>query len=235
MITAIITCMGRRSHLEVTLSHAMREFDRVIVVDWSCPEQSGDFAEKKGAEVVRKIGAKFFSGSAAKNFGARYARSEYLAFIDADTFCMPGLGDEIKSLIAPNRMVLSARNFDGSDVNDTMGFLVCTREAFWSVGGFDETWGNVWGHEDTHLRGKLFLDAKLEVVRLSPGMKLGALAHGNDMRETFREVPIKQSAVEGFTRLVDWFKSKGVYDYPDGESVQDIVFKPHKELSSERI
>lgn len=235
MITAIITCMGRRSHLELTLSYAMREFDHVIVVDWSCPEKSGEFAESEGARVVRKTGERYFSGSKAKNFGASFATTEFLAFIDADTLCMPGLGSEIKSLMAPNRMVLSSRNFDGSDVNDTVGFLVVSREAFWSVGGFDESWGNRWGHEDTHLRGKLYLDAKLEVVRLERSMRLGALAHSNALRETHREAPIKQTAVEGHYRLVDWFKSKGIEHYPNDERVKDIVFNPHTESNGERL
>lgn len=226
MITAVITSMGRLAHLSITLPYALNTFDRVVVVDWSCPDGSGKFAESEGAKVIYKHGEQFFSGSKAKNLGAKHVTTEYIAFVDADTLCMPGLRRDIDSLIRPNRMLLSARDYDGSDVNDTVGFLVCTTEAFLSVEGFDESWVG-WGHEDTHLRGKLLLDAGLEVVRLPPGIKLGAIAHSNELRETFREAPIKQTAVEGWERLVDWFKSKGVPDYPNGELVKDIVFNPH--------
>jgi hypothetical protein len=234
MITAVISCMGRLSHLSITLGYALETFDRVVVVDWSCPENGGKFAESQGAKVIYKPGEKFFSGSKAKNLGAKHVTSEYIAFIDADTLCMPGLREDIDSLLSPTRMILSARNGDGSDVNDTVGFLVCPTESFWNVGGFDESWIG-WGHEDTHLRGKLLLDAGLGVVRLSQGIKLGAIAHSNELRETFREAPIKQTAVEGWQRLVDWFKSKGVEDYPRGELVKDIVFNPHTELDCDRL
>lgn len=223
--------MGRLSHLSVTLGFALKEFDRVVVVDWSCPEHSGKYAESLGAKVIYKPGETFFSGSKAKNLGAKHVTSEYIAFVDADSLCMPGLGDELKSLVSPNAMILSARNHDGSDVNDTMGFLVCRTDTFWDVGGFDESWVG-WGHEDTHLRGKLALEAGLQVKRLSPTHKLGAIAHSNDMRETYREAPIKQTAVEGYKRLVNWFATKGV-DYP--EQAQEIAFKPHSETQGERL
>lgn len=222
MITAVITCMGRREHLEITLSFALNTFDKVIVVDWSCPQNSGEYARGEGATVVRKSGEKFFSGSRAKNFGARHVDSRYIAFIDADTLCMPGMREELLSLLSPGKMVLSARAFDGSDVNDTVGFLACETAAFRDVGGFDETWIG-WGAEDIHLRGKLFLDSRLEVVRLS-GMVMGAIAHGNDIRSENREAPIEQTAVYNHRTLKNWFASKGVSDYVTNPAVKDIIF-----------
>ncbi len=222
MITAVITCMGRREHLETTLGFALDTFDKVIVVDWSCPQQSGEYAASEGASVIYKTGEKFFSGSRAKNYGARLVASEYIAFIDADNMCMPGLKEEIASLITPNRMLLSARSIDGADINDTVGFLVCQTARFRAVGGFDETWIG-WGAEDIHLRGKLFLEERLEVVRLS-GMVLGAIAHGNDIRSENREAPIEKTAVYNHKSLENWFASKGISDYAKNPKVQDIVF-----------
>ncbi len=222
MITAVITCMGRREHLEITLPFALQTFDRVIVVDWSCPQKSGEYAASEGASVVYRNNEKFFSGSRAKNCGARLVVNEYIAFIDADSLCLPGLKDELKSLVRPNRMILSARTLDGKEINDTVGFLVCRTEAFWNVGGFDESWVG-WGHEDIHLRGKLFLDEKLEVVRLS-GMVLGAIAHSNSLRSEHREEPIEVTGIRGFKTLKDWFASKGVEDFNQNPRVKDIVF-----------
>lgn len=222
MITAIITCMGRREHLETTLAFALQTFDKVIVVDWSCPQGSGEYAASEGASVAYKYGEKFFSGSRAKNYGAKLVTTEYVAFIDADTMCMPGLKEEIASLIGPNRMLLSARTHDGQDVNDTVGFLICQTARFRAVGGFDETWIG-WGAEDIHLRGKLFLDERLEVVRLS-GMVLGAIAHGNDIRSENREAPIELTAVHNHKTLANWFASKGISEYVTNPRVQDIVF-----------
>lgn len=214
--------MGRREHLETTLAFTQAAFDKVIVVDWSCPQKSGEFAESEGAHVVYKQGEKFFSGSRAKNFGARLVTTEYVAFVDADSMCMPGLKDEVNSLIGPHRMLLSARAFDGSDVNDTVGFIVCPIARFRAVGGFDETWIG-WGAEDIHLRGKLFLDEKLEVVRLS-GMVLGAIAHTNELRSENREAPIEKTARYNHQSLCRWFETKGVSEYVTNPAVKDIVF-----------
>ncbi len=222
MITAVVTCMGRRQHLEATLSFTREAFNRVIVVDWNCPEHSGDYAMANGAKAVYKSNEQFFNGSKAKNFGARFVESEYVAFVDADTVCLPTLKDELASLVRPGRMILSARTAEGKEVNDTVGFLVCETASFWSVGGFDESWIG-WGHEDIHLRGKLFLDAKLEVARLSP-MVLGAIAHSNQLRSEHREAPIEVTAVAGFKVLADWFASKGIENFNQNPKVQDIVF-----------
>lgn len=224
MITAVVTCMGRREHLETTLGFTLATFDKVIVVDWSCPQKSGEFAAQEGAHAVYKTGEKFFSGSRAKNFGAAHVTSEYIAFVDADTLCMPELKAEIASLLAPNRMLLSARTHDGRDVNDTVGFLVCQTARFRSVGGFDERWVG-WGAEDIHLRGKLFLDERLEVVRLS-NMALGALAHGNDIRSENREAPIEITAVHNHKTLGNWFAERGIPNYENNPLVKDIVFVP---------
>jgi len=222
MITAVVTCMNRREHLETTLAFTLQTFDRVIVVDWSCPQGSGEYAASEGASVVYKTGEKFFSGSKAKNFGARLVTTEYVAFVDADTMCMPGLREEIVSLLSPNRMLLSARTHEGQDVNDTVGFLVCQTARFRAVGGFDESWIG-WGAEDIHLRGKLFLDERLEVVRLS-SMVLGAIAHGNDIRSEKREAPIEVTAVSNHKTLANWFAERGIPDYATNPLVQDIVF-----------
>jgi glycosyltransferase involved in cell wall biosynthesis len=218
--------MGRREHLEITLPFALDTFDRVIVVDWSCPQKSGEYAAAEGAFVVYKEGEKHFSGSRAKNYGARLVTSEYIAFIDADTLCMPGLKEEINGLVIRDRMLLSARAFDGSDVNDTVGFLVCATDKFRAVGGFDERWIG-WGAEDIQLRGKLFLDERLEVVRLSP-MVLGAIAHGNDIRSENRELPIEKTAIVNHLELSEWFDSKGISDYTTNPKVRDIVFNAHR-------
>jgi glycosyltransferase involved in cell wall biosynthesis len=226
VITAVTTCMGRMCHLEVTLPHMLENFDRVIVVDWSCPDKSGEYAASLGASVVYQYGERYFSSSRAKNCGAKLVTSEYICFIDADSFCMPSLRKQLDSLLEPGIMVLSALNADGSDVNDTVGFLACQTEAFWNVGGFDESWIG-WGNEDIHLRGKLFLDEGLKVSRLN-GMALGALAHSNAMRSSNREEPIEKTAATNFYKLEAWFVSKGIEDFHTNPKVKAIAFQGHR-------
>lgn len=223
MITAVITSMGRREHLEIGLPRALDTFDKVVVVDWSCPKGSGEYAASEGASVAYKYGEKYFNGSAAKNYGAKLVTSDYICFIDADAVCMPGMKDIVKALASPDCMVLSPRNDDGSDVNDTVGFIICPTDAFWNVGGFDSELWKGWGHEDIHLRAKLYLDEKLKVKRL-PHMMLGAIAHSNELRSRYHEKPIGETAVEGFPKLKAWFESKGIENFNTNPKVSDIVF-----------
>src|ERR1700749_2372552 len=220
-ITAIMTCMGRREHLELTLPFALQAFDKVIVVDWSCPQNRGEFAASEGASVVYKYGERFFSAAKARNYGVKMVVSDYIAFADADVLCMPGLKEELRRTVAKSRMVLSARDTEGYDINDTVGFLVCRTDSFWNVGGYDEHWVG-WGSEDIQLRGKLLLDEKLEVVRLSH-MALGALAHGNDLRNQYRDGRIEDTAIPNFHILKEWFHNKGVTDFPLNPLVHDIA------------
>src|SRR3954465_14003560 len=116
MITAVTTCMGRLEHLEITLPMMLAEFDEVIVVDWSCPDWSGDWAAKEGAKVVYKKGQEFFNASRARNLGARAATGRSVCFIDADCMVMPGTRNEIEKLLDLSSMVVAARTSDETDV-----------------------------------------------------------------------------------------------------------------------
>lgn len=220
MITAITTCMGRRDHLEITLPIMLEEFSRVIVVDWSCPQKSGEFAASLGASVVYKYGEKFFNISKARNLGATLADSQYLCFIDADNMCSPGFRAELESILNPGNMVLAARTQDGYDVNDLMGFIAMPTEVFKLVGGYDESWQD-WGPEDVHLRAKLFLEEKLSVKRLS-GMALGALAHTNEERSTYYTMGAAESAAIAARRLRAYFLECGISDWLTDPRVEPI-------------
>lgn len=215
--------MGRREHLEMTLPFMLSTFDKVIVVDWSCPQGSGGYASSEGASVVYKYGEKYFDAARAKNYGAKLVTTEYVCFVDADSFCMPGLKDELQSLLCPDSMILSARNSDGTDIEDTVGFLACPLSAFCDVGGFEECWTG-WGGEDLQLRGKLLLDAGLKVKRLSD-MKLGAIPHSNSMRAENREGEFMSGVVSNAKKVIEWFASHGVHDYPHNPAVREIVVK----------
>lgn len=214
--------MGRRDHLELTLPLMLEEFDRVVVVDWSCPQKSGEFAASLGASVHYKYGQKYFDRGGSRNYGARIVVTEYVAFVDADSMCMPGLGDELRALLEPGAMVVSARTAGGFDVENLFGFVACTLESFWNVGGYDESFIG-WGHEDSHLRGKLFLEERLKVKRVS-GMTLGAIAHGNEIRDENHEQNIHESSQVNFQKLLDYFASRGISDWMTDPRTKDITF-----------
>jgi len=228
MITAVTTCMGRLEHLQLTLPFMLAEFDRVIVVDWSCPDGAGDYATSLGASVVYQRNEKYFHRSKSRNLGARLVTSEYIAFVDADTLCMPGLKDELKTL-RNNRMLLSARTPKGYDIPNLFGFVACSTDAFWNVGGYDESFEG-WGHEDSKFRGALFLEEKLTPFRLS-GMALGAIAHGHELRDKNHEESLYKTSPVNFKKLYDYFQNFGISDWMKDPRTDSITFKNDPEAA----
>jgi glycosyltransferase involved in cell wall biosynthesis len=226
MITAVTTCMGRREHLEITLPLMLEEFDRVIVVDWSCPQETGDWAHREGASVVFKTGEKHFERSQARNLGARSVMTEFIAFVDADGFCFPGLREDLESILTPQTMAIAARRANGYDVEDTFGFLACSLEAFWKVGGYDESYTG-WGHEDSKLRGQLLLESGLKPKRLKAN-SLGAIRHSMQIRSENLAKPIQEASDTNFRKLCEYFSRFGIADWMSDPRTESIAFrKPH--------
>jgi len=225
-VTAVTTCMGRKSHLEATLPDMLETFDKVIVVDWSCPDKSGEWASQQGASVVYKYGETYFDRTCAKNLGAHHVTTEFIAFIDADGWCFSGMREDLHSLLNQKAMVLAARNPRGEDLTDTFGFVCCSTYAFWSVGGYDEAFKG-WGHEDSKLRGQLLLEAKLDPVRLKPS-SLGAIRHSQELRERFNPGSMADTAAHNWTQLYCYYARFGISDWMTDPRTAEITFRPGK-------
>lgn len=213
MITAVTTCKGRLDHLETTLPLMLEEFDRVIVVDWDCPQHSGDWAVKEGASVVYKRNEPFFDAARARNFGARDVMSRKVCFIDADTMVFPGLKAEIESLLKLETMILAPRNAEGFDISNLLGFIAVDIGQFWGVGGYDENF-NGYALEDVMLRAQLLVERNIQPVRVGAD-KLGAIQHSNELRGQFHREPIEDSSKRNHTAVIAYLKSKGIDGIPE--------------------
>ncbi len=222
-ITVVTTCMGRREHLETTLPLMLEEFEHVIVVDWSCPQGSGDWAEKQGAEVVRRKDEKYWNAGKARNLGARKAQSRSLCFLDADTLVMSGLKAEIESLLNLSTLVISSRNSQGLDVHDLGGFLAVDVGHFWGVKGYPETLEG-YALEDSYLRAKLCLERGLSARRVSPGI-IAAMRHSHELRGKFFKEPIEVGARKNFKILTDYLNTHNVSDWTRDSRTAEIAHR----------
>lgn len=223
MITAVTTCMGRREHLEMTLPYMLDEFERVIVVDWSCPQKSGKWAEKQGAEVIYRKDEKYFNACKARNLGARQCKSRSICFIDADVIIMPGAVKEIERLLNLSTMVIAARDSQNRDIHCLGGFIAVDIGQFWGVGGYDESLKG-YALEDAHLRAKLLMERGIIPKRLSP-VSLAVMRHSNDMRRANFEEPLEIAARRNYKILEEYLATKGVTDWVNDPKTADIAYR----------
>ena len=223
MITAVTTCMGRREHLEASLPLMLEEFDDVVMVDWSCPQASGDFASAMGARVVRKFDQKYFSAPKARNLGAKQVKTRSICFIDADTLVNPGTAKQIESLLDLSSMVIAPRRPNNIDVPNLVGFLAVDIGQFWGVNGYNESLTG-YGLEDCYLRAQLLLERGLAPKRLSLDA-LGAIQHSNELRGKYFKEPIEVAGKRNHEILLAYLRGHGIRDWITDPRTADIAYR----------
>ena len=147
-LTFIIPCMGRLDHLRQSLPAALAQPGcRTVVVDYSCPDHSGDWAagHGPGVAVVRVPGQSTFHLARARNLGAAAAATPWLCFLDADVVPAPGFEADVLSRSVAGTYYRSAPIKTG-----TWGLVVVSRADFDRAGGYDECYRG-YGGEDVDL------------------------------------------------------------------------------------
>ena len=145
--------MGRLADLQATLPHLLKQHSAaVVVVDYSCPQQSGAWARKEfpasehpHLKIVEVPGAKYFDRSAAKNAGVRASQTPWVCLIDADVIPTADFAMQLQQLSEPMSIVRSAAVVDG-----TGGTFLFERRLFDLVGGHDLLFEG-WGEQDEDL------------------------------------------------------------------------------------
>ena len=117
----ITTCMGRLVPLEQSLPATLRQAGSCFVVDYSCPQHSGDWVETRypAARVIRVPDQASFCASAARNAGARHADAPWICFVDSDVVLAPEFSDVVAPMLAPGgyyRAFSSDRGLGGTFV-----------------------------------------------------------------------------------------------------------------------
>jgi glycosyltransferase involved in cell wall biosynthesis len=179
-IAFITTCKNRLHHLKETLPlMAANAPDELIVVDYSCPELTGDWVEANfpQAKVVRVTGQDGFNPSRARNAGAAAATSEWLFFIDADIRAMPRLLEAVRANLQPG-VYFRPQYKLGLNAEQAYGTFCVRAEDFAAVEGFDEVLDG-WGYEDQDLYERL--TPRLTEMRYSIHL-LKVIAHEDDER-----------------------------------------------------
>jgi glycosyltransferase involved in cell wall biosynthesis len=185
----ITTCKGRLHHLRQTLPRVVDQPDvSCVVVDYACPDHTTDwvvdnFPQVKVVQVTDEAG---FNASRARNLGAQAAEAPWLAFFDADILWAPDLA---KTLIPQLR---TGHFYRAQPVTQqTWGSVICHRQDFDAIGGYDEAFTG-WGGEDDDLLARLTLLGRIPAG--FPSSLVGEIPHDDAARVRFYDV--KDKAVQ---------------------------------------
>jgi GT2 family glycosyltransferase len=176
-LTCVTVCMGRLAFLRQTLGAlAAQQGTRCILVDWSCPDHSGEWAalHHPYVNVLRLSGHATINVAAARNAGATLVETPWLGFVDADIVLDPTFAATLLPQLqrgcfyrpTPERIGLS-------------GTFLCRHEDFVRAGGFDEV-RRCYGDDDYDLYDALrFVGVKQAYY---PAALVRHLDHGHELR-----------------------------------------------------
>lgn len=179
----ITTCKGRLAHLQQTLPRIVGQPDvSCVVVDYSCPDRAGDWVEASYPQVrvVRAGGETRFNASRARNLGAQAADAPWLGFFDADILLSPGFSRDIVPQLVPGFFYRA-----NPVTSQTWGSIICHRDDFAAVGGYDEAYVG-WGGEDDDLIAMLILAGK-RIAGFAPQL-LAEISHTEEQRVDFYDI-----------------------------------------------
>jgi glycosyltransferase involved in cell wall biosynthesis len=199
----ITTCKGRLGHLKSTLPKMVAQgANEVIVVDFSCPEGTGDWvtADFPAVRVVSVTGQEHFSNWKARNAGASVATSDVLLFVDADTTLAEGAIDWLSSHLPEQAFGFFKRDASQSfnqggprlAANQLKGFHVIPAAAFRRVGGYDEVLEGYAAGADTDLEERL-LRTRVARHALDPCIVESVIQHDAASRTEHHAHPVRMS------------------------------------------
>jgi GT2 family glycosyltransferase len=184
-IAIITTCMGRLEHLQQSLpTWLIQDAAEIVVVDYSCPQRSGEWVEQThpGVKIVRCEGKAHFRIAEARNLGAAASTAAWLCFVDADVLLMPDFLSKLSALLHRESYFRSELGASA----DLMGTVLIPREAFESVGGYDEAFEG-WGAEDYDLYLRLQSAGLNQAVY--PSHLVRPISHDDSMRTRHARIP----------------------------------------------
>lgn len=179
----ITTCKGRLAHLKQTLPRVAGQPGlSCVVVDYSCPDGTADWVEANlpQVRVIRVEGENGFNVSRARNLGAQAADAPWLGFFDADILLDPGFASVVVPQLVPGRFYRPH-----PVTSQTWGSIICHRDDFAAVGGYDEAYVG-WGGEDDDLIAFLALAGRQAVG--FPAALLSEIPHSDEERTRYFDI-----------------------------------------------
>jgi hypothetical protein len=170
------------------------------MVDFSCPENAGDWVDANypSVQVVRVPGRERWHASVARNLGVRHTEARWICFVDSDVMLEPGFSTALLESLTPGGFYRVWSTDRG-----LVGTFACARADFERAGGYDEVYP-CWGEEDNDLYDALeFLGVE---PRPLPDPLPSHLPHDNAARIRYSPIPdiTLGHAINRVYRIMKW-------------------------------
>ncbi len=185
-LSIVTTCKGRLHHLVKSLPTFLKQAaTEVIVVDYDCPDNTASYLAVHFPTVhtVKATEAADFNVCRARNFGARAARGELLAFVDADVLLSGHFATYAVQHVRPGYFGCFGKT---ESTFNAMGTCVIPRSAFDLVNGYDEALSD-YGCDDEDIYYRLKLSG-LKAITLEPSLIDRVLKHGDARRTRHKAI-----------------------------------------------
>ena len=152
-IKFVTTCKGRLTHIQETLPLLWEQAKQnIVMVDYSCPQNSGEWVEKNYPQVhIVRVDSAGFNISDARNQGARDLTCDFICFIDADVKVYPGFVEWLQDNLNLYCFYTITKT---NGPNELWGTTIVPTHAYKLVQGYDALFSG-WGGEDDDLYYRL--------------------------------------------------------------------------------
>jgi hypothetical protein len=186
-IRFITTCKGRLTHIQETLPLLWEQAKQdIILVDYSCPQNSGEWVEKNYPQVhIVRVDSTGFNVSDARNQGAHDLNCDFICFIDADVKVHSGFLEWLQDNLNPYCFYTITKS---SGTNELWGTTIVPTHAYKLIQGYDVLFSG-WGGEDDDLyyRLKIAGFSQLEM----PAHFFEPIKHDDSQRTQFFQIKDK--------------------------------------------
>ena len=193
-ISFCTTCMNRLFHLKETYLRSIKNtrtyFEKeFILLNYNSQDGMDDWVKnnlidhiQSGLVVYYKTNEPMnFIATHAKNVSHKLADGKVLCNLDVDNILVENYCEKIFELFQEDKIIVACNPRDLSGNIGTCGMVLCKKEHFYSVNGYDENINLGWGMDDTNFQFRCRMKNDLKLVILNENYTK-CIPHDNNVR-----------------------------------------------------
>lgn len=192
-ISFCTTCMDRLFHLEQTYLQSIKNTEsyknkEFILLNYGSKSKDLDdwaicnLKKYNNIKYFKTEDPVFWCAAHAKNICYKQATGDILINLDCDNILINGYCEYISNLFnEKNNIIVASRSSDLNGNNGCCGMISTKKDHFYSVNGYDESFFEGWGVDDTNFQFRCRMHNNLELV--TQDIKYNCcISHSNEVR-----------------------------------------------------